>query len=745
MRASEFLVEYKKYPTQDYEGIKISMVEKDGRLFVRAIDDWGVNELGSVEFVIGDSKELDPQDLQVDDRYQGQGIARTMYDYVKSKGYKIQRSWDQTDAGAGFWNKHRGEDVRVWEDKQQDITAYHGNQGGIHKELITPMWWTEDRDTAVYYATQYGGDGYVYTATLSCQNPYVITDKDETNTMVEKYKALAQQGYDSIYDPRGHDWIPFYNKDIHITDKEYLDGEEQGVAEASDHMLSEEQPEVRPHRVTDKELVELLGKGKTNAMLRHPWFQRYSSYEKAYRYARDRWGFVTVDMFPYMTSVNKTADGSIRPTIYVSFIFSYTGPKVVQAHQFRRDQDPDEFEKRNPVTGGWKHGSTWKADKTDEVTEGRGSGYKEIEFVCANPEFPDATDHALQKQLYAGLQKIPGVIPLFQDQSDYSEGQYSLTAIYKDPPVRGQILKLAKQLGVSVDLERPVTDDYVDRAIRGEHEGQQGVTEDDNQSTPIQINSNARALAWIEKVYAAYPQTWQNNHVMPLGGSGDDQQFAMFELVPSMSQRGAVEIKWFQAYPLRQGVGTRAMQELQRLAQADGISLTLFPWDKGQVSQSKLMKFYKSAGFQPTVKGSKSLAWSPESMTEDAIQEDAVMGKIEQSGKIVRILKKQHTVPFSDEKDWLLIDTDPARGNRGLGLKWIPAHTRFEWVRPYRDTIDENFADGRGPGRPGDSQRHGIPKGATMAQLEKAAKAPGRKGQLARWQLNMRRGKAKAK
>jgi hypothetical protein len=59
--------------------------------------------------------------------------------------------------------------------------------------------------------------------------------------------------------------------------------------------------------------------------------------------------------------------------------------------------------------------------------------------------------------------------------------------------------------------------------------------------------------------------------------------------------------------------------------------------------------------------------------------------------------------------------------------------------------LQENFADGKGPGRPGDSQRHGIPKGATISQLEKAAKAPGRKGQLARWQLNMRRGKSKAK
>jgi 5'(3')-deoxyribonucleotidase len=56
----------------------------------------------------------------------------------------------------------------------------------------------------------------------------------------------------------------------------------------------------------------------------------------------------------------------------------------------------------------------------------------------------------------------------------------------------------------------------------------------------------------------------------------------------------------------------------------------------------------------------------------------------------------------------------------------------------------ENFADGKGPGRPGDSQRHGIPKGATISQLEKASHATGRKGQLARWQLNMRRGKKKS-
>ena len=89
----------------------------------------------------------------------------------------------------------------------------------------------------------------------------------------------------------------------------------------------------------------------------------------------------------------------------------------------------------------------------------------------------------------------------------------------------------------------------------------------------------------------------------------------------------------------------------------------------------------------------------------ELIVEDAMMGKIADSGKIIRILKKAHTVPFSDEKNWLLVDTDPGKGNNGLGIKWIPADTRFEWVKPYRDTVDENFADGRNPQDKGDAKR----------------------------------------
>ena len=111
MRAREFIYESR----EDVEGMTIEMTKHGHQLVINALDDWGNKLLGFVIFNIGDDNELDPQELEVMDQYRGQGIARVMYDYVKSKGYKIVRSYDQTDDGKHFWDKNRGEDVRVWE------------------------------------------------------------------------------------------------------------------------------------------------------------------------------------------------------------------------------------------------------------------------------------------------------------------------------------------------------------------------------------------------------------------------------------------------------------------------------------------------------------------------------------------------------------------------------------------------------------------------------------------------------
>ena len=97
---------------ENFNGVEISMEKEDDEIMVTAMMPGG-RKLGHVLFV-QEGDYLMPQDLEVDERYQGQGIAATMYDYVKSKGYKIRRSGQQTDAGAGFWDKHRPEQ-NVWE------------------------------------------------------------------------------------------------------------------------------------------------------------------------------------------------------------------------------------------------------------------------------------------------------------------------------------------------------------------------------------------------------------------------------------------------------------------------------------------------------------------------------------------------------------------------------------------------------------------------------------------------------
>jgi hypothetical protein len=61
-----------------------------------------------------------------------------------------------------------------------------------------------------------------------------------------------------------------------------------------------------------------------------------------------------------------------------------------------------------------------------------------------------------------------------------------------------------------------------------------------------------------------------------------------------------------------------------------------------------------------------------------------------------------------------------------------------------QESIEENFADGKNPGRKGLSKRVGIPKKATLGKLEKIAQSStGERRRMAQWQLNMRRGKKK--
>lgn len=101
--------------TEDYEGMQLRLSKSDDGVAIRASA--GGKELGMAEFFFDDEGRLDPQTVWVNERFQRQGIARVMYDYLKNKGYTIIRSWDQTDAGKGFWDKHQKPGATVWEDE----------------------------------------------------------------------------------------------------------------------------------------------------------------------------------------------------------------------------------------------------------------------------------------------------------------------------------------------------------------------------------------------------------------------------------------------------------------------------------------------------------------------------------------------------------------------------------------------------------------------------------------------------
>jgi hypothetical protein len=50
--------------------------------------------------------------------------------------------------------------------------------------------------------------------------------------------------------------------------------------------------------------------------------------------------------------------------------------------------------------------------------------------------------------------------------------------------------------------------------------------------------------------------------------------------------------------------------------------------------------------------------------------------------KVVEIVKVQRNVAFSQQKNWILICAEPAKKS-STAVRWVPATTRFEWVKEF--------------------------------------------------------------
>lgn len=53
--------------------------------------------------------------------------------------------------------------------------------------------------------------------------------------------------------------------------------------------------------------------------------------------------------------------------------------------------------------------------------------------------------------------------------------------------------------------------------------------------------------------------------------------------------------------------------------------------------------------------------------------------------QIFEVIRVAETVGFSEEKGWVMICSDfEQQDRRKQHFKWIPASTRFEWVREFK-------------------------------------------------------------
>ena len=155
MRAQEFITERSKLV--HYSGIDLNVSIDGTSIDIRAMSNG--KQLGYVVFD-RDGNTLVADDLSVDEKFQKQGIAKIMYDYVaKELGFKVKASYDQTTLGKKFWEKHQGEKT-VWEDQINELF-----QPGQHWE------WTYLEADGAMAKFEVGGIPYFFGASPNFGTP----------------------------------------------------------------------------------------------------------------------------------------------------------------------------------------------------------------------------------------------------------------------------------------------------------------------------------------------------------------------------------------------------------------------------------------------------------------------------------------------------------------------------------------------------------------------------------------------
>jgi hypothetical protein len=151
------------------------------------------------------------------------------------------------------------------------------------------------------------------------------------------------------------------------------------------------------------------------------------------------------------------------------------------------------------------------------------------------------------------------------------------------------------------------------------------ITEIDSEPVRIKLKgfggpkkAKTKAASFIDKMYSTFQINPMNDsQIVMMFDNNGEQQLALLTLVRDINDPDTVYIDWIQTHPQRQGVGKKALNKLQELANNYGVSLKLVSWKKGDIPAKTLDKFYKSVGFTSSP-DTDELTWKPRAVSEMA-------------------------------------------------------------------------------------------------------------------------------
>jgi hypothetical protein len=122
-------------------------------------------------------------------------------------------------------------------------------------------------------------------------------------------------------------------------------------------------------------------------------------------------------------------------------------------------------------------------------------------------------------------------------------------------------------------------------------------------------------------------------------------------------------------------------------------------------------------------------------------------GRAVEELKAALVAKKQKLQSASDDQVYDIIDKIMTRIAKSHSISGQKLHDM--WVDKYKQIPDtwimnENFADGKNPGRKGLAKRMGVNTKASVSSLRKTAKnSSGERQRMAHWLANMKAGRKK--